>query len=161
MFDAVMVMGVSGVGKSTVGQMIADIYGGVFLDGDDYHPPENVAWMAQGKPLTDDMRWPWLTRIADAVNAERQHDMTVFTCSALRKSYRDHLRAAIPNLRIIYLEADEGVIAKRIAARSDHFMPVSLLHSQFATLEVPSDVFARIDMHQPPELVAEALAEIF
>ena len=156
-----MVMGVSGVGKSTVGQMIADIYGGVFLDGDDYHPPSNVAWMAQGKPLTDEMRWPWLTRLADEVNAERAHGMTVFACSALRKSYRDHLRAAIPDLRIVYLEAQEDVIAKRVAQRSDHFMPVSLLHSQFATLEPPSEVFARIDMHQPPEMVAESLGQIF
>lgn len=156
-----MVMGVSGVGKSTVGQMIADIYGGVFLDGDDYHPETNVTWMAEGKPLTDEMRWPWLTRLAQEVNAERVHGLTVFACSALRKSYRDHLRAAITDLRIVYLEAQEDVIAKRIAQRSDHFMPVSLLHSQFATLEPPENVFARIDMHQPPELVSEALGQLF
>ncbi len=161
MFDAVLVMGVSGSGKSTVGRMIADIYGGVFLDGDDYHPQSNVDWMAQGKPLTDEMRWPWLTQLAVEVNEERQHGFTVFACSSLRKSYRDHLRAAIQDLRVVYLDAQQDVIAKRLAQRSDHFMPVSLLHSQFATLEPPQDVFARIDMHQPPELIADELGELF
>lgn len=161
MFDAVLVMGVSGSGKSTVGQMIAHIYGGIFLDGDDYHPQSNVDWMAEGKPLTDEMRWPWLTQLADAVNAERQHGFTVFACSALRKSYRDRLRTTISDLRIVYLEAQEDVTAKRIAQRSDHFMPVSLLHSQFTTLEPPQDVFARIDMNKPPELIAEELGELF
>jgi carbohydrate kinase (thermoresistant glucokinase family) len=141
--------------------MIADIRGGSFLDGDDYHPPNNVAWMAKGKPLTDQMRWPWLDLLEKAVQEERTHSFTVFACSALRKSYRDHLRAAIPDLKIVYLEADEDVIAKRVSERSEHFMPVSLLRSQYATLEPPKSVFQRIDMHQSPELVADALGKIF
>ena len=85
-----MVMGVSGSGKSTVGKALAQEIGGAFLDGDDYHPQSNVDHMAQGQPLTDAMRWPWLDQLAQAVNVARQDTLTVFACSALRKSYRDY-----------------------------------------------------------------------
>lgn len=137
------------------------MYGGIFLDGDDFHSPENIARMSSGKPLTDDMRWPWLDRLLQAVNEERQYEMTVFACSALRKAHRDHLRAAIGDLRVIYLDAPKALIVSRLTQRSDHFMPVSLVHSQFETLEPPRDVYARIDMGMPPELIAERLGELF
>ena len=98
-----MVMGVSGCGKSTVGQALSNALGGVFVEGDDYHPQSNIDHMAAGLPLTDAMRWPWLDRLAEAVNDQRQRSVTVFGCSALRKSYRDRLRAAIPDLKVAYL----------------------------------------------------------
>ncbi|MEL7180868.1 MAG: gluconokinase [Pseudomonadota bacterium] len=161
MFDAVMVMGVSGCGKTTVGKKIAHICGGTFLDGDDFHPPENVAHMRSGKPLTDAMRWPWLDRLAAAVNSERRYELTIFACSALRKAYRDHLRSAIGDLRVVYLDAPQDLIVSRVTQRSGHFMPVSLVRSQFATLEPPKDVYARIDMRLPPKTIAEKLEEIF
>jgi len=132
-----MVMGVSGCGKSTVGQALAHRLDGQFVEGDDYHPDANVAHMAAGHPLTDAMRWPWLDKFADAVNEQRQTAVTVFACSALRKSYRDHLRAAIPDLQVAYLEVSQELVARRMSERQGHFMPASLLGSQFATLEAP------------------------
>ena len=161
MFFAAMVMGVSGCGKSTVGAMLADIYGGTFLDGDDYHPPENVAHMAAGKPLSDDMRWPWLDALGQAVNAERVHEPVVFACSALRKSYRDHLRAAIPDLQIVYLDAPQALIAERLKRRKGHYMPASLLDSQYATLEVPQNAQYVISVDQPAADIVHALEGLF
>ena len=118
-----MVMGVSGCGKSTLGAGLAKSIGGIFLDGDDYHPPANVAHMAAGHPLTDAMRWPWLDTLAQAVQAKRANHTIVFACSALKKSYRDHLRAAIPGLKIAYLDAPFHIVAARLAARQGHYMP--------------------------------------
>jgi carbohydrate kinase (thermoresistant glucokinase family) len=149
MRPAVMVMGVSGCGKLTIGAGLADALGGVFLDGDDYHPQSNVDHMAAGKPLTDDMRWPWLDQLAASVNAQRAQTTTVFACSALRKTYRDHLREAIPDLKVMYLDAPYDVVAERLAQRQDHYMPAGLLDSQFATLEVPSSPTASISIDQP------------
>ena len=150
-----MVMGVSGCGKSTVGAAFAQALGGRFLDGDDYHPQSNVDHMAAGHPLTDEMRWPWLELIAQAVNAARETSDTVFACSALRRSYRNFLRQRIPQLQVIYLDAPPELVADRLAARTDHFMPPSLLESQFATLEVPANTFdsLRIDL-TVPEMIA-------
>ena len=152
-----MVMGVSGCGKSTVGAAFAQALGGRFLDGDDYHPQSNVDHMAAGHPLTDEMRWPWLELIAQAVNAVRETSDTVFACSALRRSYRNFLRQRIPQLQVIYLDAPPDLVADRLAARTDHFMPPSLLESQFATLDVPANTFAslRIDL-----TVAEMIAAL-
>ena len=146
---AIMVMGVSGCGKSTVGAALAKKLNGVFLDGDNYHPQANVDHMAAGQPLTDAMRWPWLDRLTDAVQQERVQATTVFACSALRKSYRDHLRAAIPALQIIYLEAPFDVVAARLASRKQHFMPASLLESQYATLQAPKHATVTIRSDQP------------
>ena len=144
-----MVMGVSGSGKSTVGAAFAEEIGGRFLDGDDYHPQANVDHMAAGHPLTDEMRWPWLSLVSDAVNATRQSSDTVFACSALRRAYRNYLRQRIPDLRVIYLVAPREVVAARLAARDDHFMPSTLLDSQYDTLEEPAETFARVQIDQP------------
>ncbi len=143
-----MVMGVSGCGKSTVGAAFAKSIGGRFLDGDDYHPQSNVDHMAAGHPLTDEMRWPWLDLLSQAVNAARAHSDTVFACSALRRSYRNYLRQRIPELRVIYLDAPRDLVAARLSVRSDHFMPASLLDSQFATLQVPAMTFATLRIDQ-------------
>ena len=149
MHAAIMVMGVSGCGKSTVGAALAEALGGVFLDGDDYHPQANVDHMAAGQPLTDAMRWPWLDRLANAVQGARAQATTVFACSALRKSYRNHLRAAIPALQIVYLDVPYAVVAARLSARKQHFMPASLLESQYATLEVPRNATVTVCADQP------------
>lgn len=160
MHKAIMVMGVSGCGKSTIGSGLAAALGGVFLDGDDYHPQSNVDHMAAGHPLTDDMRWPWLDKLAAAVNVQRVDAITVFACSALRKSYRDHLRTAIPDLKIAYLDAPYDVVAARLAERSGHYMPASLLGSQYATLEVPAQATATVSIDQPIAEILEALRRL-
>jgi len=126
-------MGVSGSGKTTVGEGIAAALGVPFVDGDDLHPAANVAKMAAGVPLTDEDRAPWL----DAVGARLAEGPVVIACSALRRAYRDRLRAAAPDLALVYLRVDRGVLARRLKRRPDHFMPASLLDSQLATLERP------------------------
>lgn len=135
---AVLVMGVSGSGKSTIGAALAQRLGATFLDADDFHSQANVAWMAAGKPLTDDMRWPWLDRLAQEVGKARDSRGVVLACSALRRSYRDHLRLGIPELEVIYPDARRSLIRSRMESREGHFMPVALMGSQFATLDVPS-----------------------
>ena len=157
---AILVMGVSGSGKSTIASALARHYDGAFLDGDDYHPQSNVDHMAAGQPLTDAMRWPWLDPLAKAVNNARQDAATVFACSALRKTYRDHLRAAIPDLQVVYLDAPQDVIAKRLNLRRDHFMPAALLDSQYATLEPPQNATAAVSVDQPVEEIIKALDRI-
>lgn len=134
-----VVMGVSGSGKSTVGEALARDLAWPFLDADAFHPPENVAKMAAGTPLTDEDRWPWLDRIAAelrAVLARGGH--AVLACSALRAVYRERLARA-GDVRFVHLRGDYDTIAARIAARRHRYMPASLLASQFATLEPPID----------------------
>ncbi|HSI39085.1 MAG TPA: gluconokinase [Xanthobacteraceae bacterium] len=133
-WPSVVVMGVSGCGKSTLGLALAARLQRKFYDADDFHPPENVARMAQGIALTDADRAPWLDRLA-ALLAEGPP--VVLACSALRRSYRDRLRGSGAALRFVFLTAPDGVIAARLAARQGHYMPAGLLASQLATLEVP------------------------
>lgn len=126
-------MGVSGSGKTTVGQALAERLGRPFTDGDDLHPESNVRRMAAGIPLTDDDRWPWL----DAVGAVLAGGAHVVACSALRRAYRDRLRAAAPGIALVLLDAPRDVLAARLTDRPGHFMPASLLDSQLQTLERP------------------------
>jgi len=135
----VVVMGVSGSGKSAVGQALATDLGWPFFDADDFHPEANVAKMAAGTPLTDADRWPWLDRLAAemaAIDGRGQH--AVLACSALRQAYRDRISRAVP-VRFVHLAGDRDTIAARLSARKDHYMPPSLLASQLATLEPPHD----------------------
>lgn len=133
-----VVMGVSGCGKSLVGKTIAAELGIPFLEGDTLHPPANVAKMAQGIALTDDDRIPWLAKIGAEIAGAGSHGLVV-SCSSLKKSYRDQLRGfASGRLTFIFLKGSEAVLAERMKARRGHFMPPSLLKSQFATLEDPS-----------------------
>ena len=135
----VVVMGVSGSGKSVVGQALASDLGWPFFDADDFHPPENVAKMAAGTPLTDADRWPWLDRLAaDMGEINKREDNAVLACSALRQVYRDRILRA-GNVRFVHLSGDYDTIASRIAARRHAYMPASLLASQFAALEPPQD----------------------
>lgn len=130
-----VVMGVTGCGKSTVGSAIAVAIAARFCDGDSLHSPANVEKMRRGEPLTDDDRWPWFERIASFLRSGDGH--AVIACSALRKAYRDFLRREVPGVRFLFLDATPDLITQRVAARQDHYMPVSLVESQFATLERP------------------------
>lgn len=136
---AVIVMGVSGCGKSTLGALLAEALDCPFLEGDDYHSPEAIAKMRGGEPLVDADRWPWLERLGKATaQAVAGHGVAVTACSALRRCYRDRLRATIGHpVRLILLENSRERLIERLAARSGHFMPVKLIDSQLATLERP------------------------
>ena len=153
-------MGVSGCGKSTVGQALATAVGWPFFDADDFHPPANVAKMAAGLPLEDADRWPWLDRIGDelrAVLARGGH--AVLACSALREAYRARLRRA-GDVRFVYLKGDAATIAARLSGRQHKYMPPSLLPSQFATLEPPTDALA-VDLREPVAVQVQRIRDAF
>ena len=149
----VVLMGVSGAGKTTIGERLAQRLGWPLIEGDDYHPAANVAKMAAGIPLEDEDRWPWLDALNRRIRGERN---AVVTCSALKKSYRQRLLAGIADARIVYLHAPKAVIAARVAARKHRYMPASLLDSQFATLEPPTDAIA-VDVSGEPEACVAAI----
>ena len=130
-----VIMGVSGCGKSSVGAGLAARLGLIYRDGDDLHPAENVAKMRAGVPLTDDDRWPWLDRVGQVLQAEAP---VIVGCSALKRAYRDRIRTAVGGpVSFVHLAGSQEVIAGRMALRQGHYMPLSLLDSQFAALEVP------------------------
>ncbi|MCB1752711.1 MAG: gluconokinase [Gammaproteobacteria bacterium] len=135
----IVVMGVAGCGKSSVGIALARRLGQPFIDADEFHPPANVAKMSRGVPLTDADRWPWLDNLGAAMQAHADRTGGVVTaCSALRRSYRERLiMAAGESILFIFLDGTQALIAERMAARTGHFMPTGLLDSQFATLEPP------------------------
>jgi gluconokinase len=152
----VLVMGVCGCGKTTVGRALAEDIGWEFLDADDLHPPSNVAKMASGVALTDEDRWPWYERIADELRratAAGRH--VVLACSALKQTYRDWLSHGV-DLRVVYLKGDAATITPRLASRRGHFMPASLLASQFETLEEPRDAIV-VDVAEPVEAQVAAI----
>ena len=130
----VVVMGVAGSVKSTLGAAIAQTLKCTFIDADDLHPAENIAHMSSGKPLSDDMRWPWLDACGAAM---AEHDAVVLGCSALKLGYRERLRTFVPDLRLVYPHVPEPIIRKRFEERKGHFMPDQLITSQFKTLEEP------------------------
>jgi gluconokinase len=147
----VVVMGVSGTGKSTIGLGLASALGLPFVEGDDLHPDSNIAKMAAGIPLTDADRWPWL----DLIAAELHHPV-VAACSALKRSYRDRLRASAADLVLVYLHGAPELLVSRMGQRDGHFMPTALLESQLATLEVPAadeDVIPVDVVLRPDEIV--------
>jgi len=152
----VVIMGVCGCGKTTIGRALADELGWAFLDADEYHPDANVAKMAAGVPLTDDDRWPWLDRLGDelrTLHASGRH--AILACSALRQAYRDRL-ATVDGMKWVYLKGDLATIAPRLASRRGHFMPASLLASQFAAMETPATALV-VDIRQS---VAAQVAQI-
>jgi len=135
-----VVMGVSGSGKSTVARMLARATGGQWLDADDFHPAPNRAKMGAGIPLTDEDRQPWLDRLNAELRAAAAQSRPVFlACSALKQKYRDRLAAGLPQVRFVYLKGSRELIGSRLALRKQHFMPASLMDSQFADLEEPVD----------------------
>lgn len=134
----VVLMGVSGCGKTTVGERLAERLGWPFQEGDALHPPANVAKMSGGVPLTDADRGPWLDAVAAWIDGRRAaHTGGVITCSALKRAYRSVIVGDRPDVRLVYLSGSRETISARLATRSGHFMPASLLASQFATLEEP------------------------
>lgn len=149
----VVVMGVSGCGKSTVGSLLASRLNCSFLDADEYHPPENVAKMASGTALTDEDRWPWLEglnkRLKDKENA-------VLACSALKQSYRNVLARGLADCIFVHLRGGIELIRARLAERKHRYMPASLLASQFATLEAPRGAI-EIDVTRSPERCVEEI----
>jgi gluconokinase len=136
--SVLVVMGVSGSGKSTIAAMLAHRLNWIFEEGDWFHPPSNIEKMHRGEPLTDEDRWPWLEGIAAWIDATRHAgNHGTVACSALKRAYRDILIGERPDVRIVYLKGGRDLIARRLAARNGHFMPPALLDSQFATLEEP------------------------
>ena len=132
-----LVMGVSGCGKSTLGRALAERLGAAYVEGDELHPPENVRAMSEGRPLTDAMRAPWLDAVGERAEALRRDGPVVVACSALRRAYRDRLRAGVGRLGFVFLDPPRSVLEERLATRRDHYMPASLLQSQIDTLEPP------------------------
>lgn len=157
---AIVVMGVAGCGKSAVGIALAATLNAVFIEGDRLHPPENVARMASGEPLTDQLREGWLDAIGERIAASvGKGQGVVAACSALKRSYRDRLRAFYPDIVFLYLEIDPATARRRVASRKGHFMPASLVDSQFAILEPPGrdERALTIDATRP---VADVVADV-
>jgi gluconokinase len=154
----VVIMGVSGCGKTSVGEALATRLGVPYRDGDDLHPAANVEKMRAGIPLTDDDRWPWLDLVAAALAREAP---LIIGCSALRRAYRDRIRAGAGGpVRFVHLAGSRDLIAGRMAARQGHYMPLGLLDSQFAALEPPGpDEALTIDIDQPLAAMIDEIAE--
>lgn len=132
----IILMGVSGSGKTTVGTILADSLGWDFIEGDRYHPPANVTKMSRGVPLTDSDRKPWLIRLNEIIRESALHGTSlIVACSALKQSYRDMLTEGVPDARFVFLKGNQALIADRLSERSGHYMPPSLLSSQFEALE--------------------------
>ena len=159
-----VVMGVSGCGKTTVGQALAHHLGCEFAEGDQFHPPQNVAKMAAGTPLDDNDRWGWLqTLSARMAQARSAGQSLVLSCSALRKPYRDILRAGAPQAWFVHLHGDTAVLRQRMASRPAHYMPPSLLQSQLDTLEMPEadERVVSLDIATPlPEMVSRVMSSV-
>ena len=159
---AVIVMGVSGSGKSTVGSLLAAALQWRFEDGDGFHPVANIDKMHRGIPLTDEDRWPWLGAIAAWIGRTRRAGgHGIVACSALKRRYRDVLVGGCLDVRLVYLKGDETLIARRIAARRQHFMPASLLNSQFGTLEEPGadEEPITVSIEPPPREIVAHIVE--
>lgn len=156
----IIVMGVSGCGKSTVGALLAERIDAPFLDGDSLHPQRNVEKMAAGIPLDDDDRQPWLEEVSRRFAAAGQ-DSLIIACSALKQKYRSIIRAQAPDVRFIHLHGTRKLLEERMTARPGHFMPTSLLTSQLQTLEplTPDEVGLVLNIQASPQDLAEQAAE--
>jgi carbohydrate kinase (thermoresistant glucokinase family) len=153
-----VIMGVSGSGKSTIASLLSDRLGWPFEEGDSLHPEANVEKMAAGHPLTDEDRWPWLEKVGDWIHERLDAGGNgIITCSALKRVYRDRLTRGRSGIVFVYLAGDNPTIARRLAARHGHFMPPTLLDSQFADLEEPAEdeTYISVDVRGTPDQIAE------
>lgn len=150
------VMGVSGSGKTTVGKLVSSGTGIPFFDADDYHPAANIEKMKGGIALTDEDRLPWLQRLNELALSATIDKGAVIACSALKEKYRQLLSNGLTNYQWIFLQGDFGLIQQRLKERPGHFMPPSLLRSQFEALEIPAEAVT-IDIHQSPEKIAQQI----
>ena len=158
----ILVMGVSGSGKSTIGRRLADELGYEFIEGDDFHPLENISKMQSGVPLDDDDRWPWLNAVRLRMErAEFEESNLVATCSALKRAYRRILIPTNSPIQLVYLTGDRRLISGRLKSRTHHFMPPKLLASQFASLEPPraDEPCINVDIRQTPQTCVAAIRQ--
>jgi gluconokinase len=154
----VVVMGVSGSGKTTIGTALATRLGWSFVEGDDWHPPQNVAKMSAGTPLTDEDRWPWLDRLNAELRArDARGESAVVTCSALKQSYRDRLTRGLARWELVFLYGSFELLGERIAERKHRYMPAALLQSQFDALEPPATAIA-VHVAEPLEHSVEKIS---
>ena len=159
---AIVVMGVSGAGKTTIGTLLAARLGRALLEGDGFHPHSNIVKMRSGVPLDDADRMPWLDAIAAAIDAARREGrQLVVTCSALKRTYRDVLAGSHDDVLFVYLRGGRSLVAERLASRAGHFMPPQLLESQFAVLQEPDAGEASIvvDIEDAPERIVQRIAD--
>ena len=153
----IFLIGVSAVGKTSIGKSLSETLKLPFYDADDYHPRSNKQKMASGSPLTDDDRQDWLLRINELAEEQIKKNACIIACSALKKSYRKILQKGVESqVKWIFLEGDFKLLKKRLADRKDHFMPISLLRSQFETLEKPDDAF-RVSVDQSPQQIHDLI----
>lgn len=153
----ILLMGVSGCGKTTVGRLLADQLGWPMYDGDDFQPKDNVAKMAQGMPLNDRDRRPWLLAIHDLlVGIKAKRGYAVVACSALKKDYRDLLLKGMEGIRVVYLKGEFAILEERLKRRQGHFFKASLLGSQFEILEEPEDAVV-VNVDNPPEAITAGI----
>ncbi|MGL5017892.1 MAG: gluconokinase [Luteolibacter sp.] len=153
--SAVVIMGVSGSGKSTIGLALAENCGGVFLDADDFHPPANIEKMKRGEPLDDADRAPWLAQLARLLS-DSSNKPVFLACSALKARYREILSGGHRDVIFVHLHGTPEIIRARLRARVGHFMPESLIDSQFAALETPAEAIS-IDIGQPVDAIVSAI----
>ena len=155
----IVLMGVSGSGKTTVGRLLARALDAEFAEGDAYHPPENIEKMRRGIPLDDADRWPWLEILSTEIDRWLASGRSVvLACSALKQRYRDVLARGRPGVRFVHLEGDQALIRRRLDQRRGHYMPAALLDSQFAALEPPADAIT-VDVAGTPEAITAEILE--
>ena len=153
----IVLMGVTGSGKTTVGELLGQQLGWAYYDADDFHPAANMRKMASGVPLADEDRWPWLETLAAAIGQWlRAEQGAILGCSALKQSYRDLLVGGRPGVQIVHLKGPKALIARRLAMRQHRYMPATLLDSQFATLEEPGDALS-VAIGPPPAAIAATI----
>ncbi len=157
--NAIILMGVSGCGKTTIGHMLASRLEWEFFESDEYHSSEDVHKMSTGIPLTDEDRWPWLVRLHQVLNEHFQlKQPLVLACSALKESYRDILTGEMPGIVYIYMKGDFEIIQKRMKARENHYMKADMLQSQFDALEEPTDALIVDILCHPEEIISQILS---